>query len=87
MKKFELFSVFDDQAEHIRNIEALANIVRVGIGGELIAERHLKQCMSLLFDLTITLSENHEIGSQALINLYIVNDAVNGDSESRSNYE
>jgi hypothetical protein len=78
MKKCDLFPVFDDQAEQIRNVEALANVIRVGIGGEVIAERHLKQCMSLLCDLTIALSENHEIGSQALTNLYIVNDAVNG---------
>jgi hypothetical protein len=81
MKKCELFPVFDEQTNHIKSVEALANVVRVGIGGELIAERHLKQCMSLLCDLTITLSENHEIGSQALTNLYIVNDAINGNSD------
>ncbi|MDT0596101.1 hypothetical protein [Glaciecola petra] len=76
MKKCELFPVFDDQAKQIKNVEALANIIRIGIGGEVIAEKHLKQCMSLLCDLTIVLSENHETGSQALTNLYITDDAI-----------
>ncbi|MGK0372998.1 MAG: hypothetical protein ACJAW1_003266 [Glaciecola sp.] len=81
MKKCELFLVFDEQSEHIKNAEALANVIRTSIGGELIAERHLKQCMSLLCDLAITLGENHEISSKALTRLYIVNDAVNGNSD------
>lgn len=81
MKKCELFPVFDDQAEQIKNVQALANIVRIGIGGETIADKHLKQCATLLCDIAETVGENHDTGSQVLAELYIVYDAVNGDSD------
>jgi hypothetical protein len=81
MKKCELFSVFDEQAEQIRNVEALASVIQVGIGGEVIAERHLKQCMRLMCGLTEQLKLNQVFISRGLTELYIVNDAVNSNSD------
>ena len=81
MKKCDLLDVQEITEKTIIHADALANLIRtVGVQG-IVSETHQNECMSLLCFLTEILRENQLVISQGLTELYIVDDAVHGNSD------
>ena len=81
MKKCDLINVQDVTERTTIHVDALTNLIRTAGCQGIVSETHQNECMSLLCELTMLLREKQLVISKGLTELYIVNDAVHGDSD------
>lgn len=80
MKKCELFPIFDKQKRQIKQVNSLASILHLADGINADSKDAINVCIGLVCDITDQLQDNHNCMAKALIELYVVKDAVNGVS-------
>lgn len=78
MKTQKVFSMLDQHKRQLNQVNSLSSVLVNAGGLSKHSDSDLNGCMSILSDLTNDLKANHEIISQSVIQLGIVNDCVQG---------
>ena len=78
MKTQKVLSMLGHQKRQLNQVNSLSGLLANAGGLSTHSDNDLSGCMSILNDLSEDLKANHEIISQSVIQLGIVNDCVNG---------
>jgi hypothetical protein len=81
MKTQKVLSMLDHQKRQLNQINSLSNMMVNAGRLSTHSDNDLRGCMSILFDLSDDIKASHEIITQSCIQLGIVNDCVNDNSD------
>jgi hypothetical protein len=78
MKTQKVLSILDQHKRQLNQMNCLSGLLANAGGLSKHSDNDLSGCMSILSDLSEDLAANHEIISQSVSQLGIINDCVNG---------
>lgn len=81
MKKCDLYLVLDDHQRHIEQLRTVSKILSNANTDIFLPESHQRSLASISADICDMCKTQVETISQALVGLYTIDDAVNGDSD------
>ena len=82
MIKQELFKTLDQHHRQLNQVTSLSNLMANAGGLSKRPENELRACLSVITDISNDLLKNHKTFSESVTELCIVNNCVNGTSDT-----